>query len=69
MSYQEKLAQWQSANLPDYLATDLASYSAEEQEDAFYQNLSFGTAGMRGLLGAGTNRMNIYTVRQVKNQA
>ena len=65
MSYQEKLAQWQSANLPDYLATDLASYSAEEQEDAFYQNLSFGTAGMRGLLGAGTNRMNIYTVRQV----
>ncbi len=65
MSYQEKLAQWQTANLPDYLATDLASYSAEEQEDAFYQNLSFGTAGMRGLLGAGTNRMNIYTVRQV----
>ncbi|MDI6552510.1 phospho-sugar mutase [Leuconostoc falkenbergense] len=65
MSYQEKLAQWQSANLPDYLATDLASYTAEEQEDAFYQNLSFGTAGMRGLLGAGTNRMNIYTVRQV----
>ncbi|MCT4403670.1 phospho-sugar mutase [Leuconostoc falkenbergense] len=65
MSYQEKLAQWQSANLPDYLATDLASYSSEEQEDAFYQNLSFGTAGMRGLLGAGTNRMNIYTVRQV----
>ncbi|MFT9030090.1 MAG: phospho-sugar mutase [Leuconostoc pseudomesenteroides] len=65
MSYQEKLAQWQSANLPDYLASDLASYSTEEQEDAFYQNLSFGTAGMRGLLGAGTNRMNIYTVRQV----
>ena len=30
--------------------------------DAFFQNLSFGTAGLRGVLGAGTNRMNIYTV-------
>lgn len=36
----------------------------EELEDAFYQPLSFGTAGMRGLLGPGINRMNIYTVRQ-----
>jgi phosphoglucomutase len=35
-----------------------------QAEDAFYQPLSFGTAGMRGLLGAGINRMNIYTVRQ-----
>lgn len=36
----------------------------EELEDAFYQPLSFGTAGIRGLLGPGINRMNIYTVRQ-----
>lgn len=36
----------------------------EELEDSFYKNLEFGTAGMRGLLGAGTNRMNIYTVRK-----
>jgi phosphoglucomutase len=35
-----------------------------QAEDALYQPLSFGTAGMRGLLGAGINRMNIYTVRQ-----
>lgn len=33
-------------------------------EDAFYQTLEFGTAGLRGVLGAGTNRMNIYTVGQ-----
>ena len=33
-------------------------------EDSFYQNLSFGTAGLRGELGFGTNRMNIYTVRK-----
>lgn len=35
-----------------------------EIEDAFYQTLEFGTAGLRGVLGAGTNRMNIYTVGQ-----
>ena len=33
-------------------------------EDSFYKNLSFGTAGLRGELGFGTNRMNIYTVRK-----
>ena len=32
------------------------------QEDAFYRNLEFGTGGLRGVIGAGTNRMNIYTV-------
>ncbi|MCQ2449971.1 MAG: phospho-sugar mutase, partial [Clostridia bacterium] len=31
-------------------------------EDAFYTELSFGTAGLRGVIGAGTNRMNVYTV-------
>jgi phosphoglucomutase len=36
----------------------------EQLEDAFYEPMSFGTAGMRGLLGPGINRMNIYTVRQ-----
>lgn len=65
MSYQESLAQWQNVELPDYLAKDLTTYTPEQEEDAFYQNLSFGTAGMRGILGAGTNRMNIFTVRQV----
>lgn len=38
--------------------------NAAELEDAFYTNLEFGTAGMRGVIGAGTNRMNLYTVRQ-----
>lgn len=65
MQYQETLAQWQAADLPDYLAQELAAYTPAQQEEAFYQNLSFGTAGMRGVLGAGTNRMNIFTVRQV----
>lgn len=43
----------------DRLATDQA-----QLEDAFYAPLEFGTAGMRGVIGAGVNRMNIYTVRQ-----
>ncbi|NCC83414.1 MAG: phospho-sugar mutase [Clostridia bacterium] len=44
----------------------LAAISGQEEEifDRFYQNLSFGTAGLRGVLGAGTNRMNEYTVAQ-----
>ncbi len=36
----------------------------EEIEDRFYQELEFGTGGLRGILGAGTNRMNVYTVRK-----
>ena len=36
-----------------------------EIEDRFYRELEFGTAGMRGVLGAGTNRLNIYNVRRV----
>ncbi|ABR46932.1 phosphoglucomutase/phosphomannomutase alpha/beta/alpha domain I [Alkaliphilus metalliredigens QYMF] len=39
--------------------------NAKEIEDRFYKNLEFGTAGLRGIIGAGTNRMNIYTVRRV----
>lgn len=37
---------------------------AEEINDRFYRNLEFGTAGLRGVIGAGTNRMNVYTVNQ-----
>jgi len=36
----------------------------KEIEDRFYKNLEFGTGGLRGVMGAGTNRMNIYTVRK-----
>ena len=36
----------------------------KELEDAFYKNLEFGTGGLRGIMGAGTNRMNVYNVRR-----
>ena len=65
MSYQENYQKWVDfADLPDYLRQDLENMDEKTKEDAFYTNLEFGTAGMRGLIGAGTNRINIYVVRQ-----
>lgn len=46
------------------LKKELDTLSEEELFDAFYKDLEFGTGGMRGVLGAGTNRMNIYTIRK-----
>ena len=65
MTYQENYQKWLDfADLPDYLRQDLENMDEKTKEDAFYTNLEFGTAGMRGLIGAGTNRINIYVVRQ-----
>ncbi|MBZ2021309.1 phospho-sugar mutase [Streptococcus sanguinis] len=65
MTYQDNFKKWLDyAELPDYLREDLNSMDEKTKEDAFYTNLEFGTAGMRGLIGAGTNRINIYVVRQ-----
>ena len=67
MNYRDNYQAW----LRDF-ANDQATISElqaiagdeKEVEDRFYKNLSFGTAGMRGVLGAGMNRMNVYTVRR-----
>jgi phosphoglucomutase len=67
MTWQENYQVWaEHTDLPEYLQTEMMALANDDTqaEDAFYQPLSFGTAGMRGLLGAGINRMNIYTVRQ-----
>ena len=65
MTYQDNFQKWFNyAELPDYLREDLKAMDEKTKEDAFYTNLEFGTAGMRGLIGAGTNRINIYVVRQ-----
>ncbi|HEQ8865458.1 TPA: phospho-sugar mutase [Streptococcus pyogenes] len=65
MTYTENFQKWLDfEQLPDYLRQELLSMDEETKEDAFYTNLEFGTAGMRGYIGAGTNRINIYVVRQ-----
>lgn len=49
-------------NMPQELLEQLKSMNEEQISDSFYRELAFGTGGLRGVLGAGTNRMNFYTV-------
>lgn len=65
MKYQDLLDRWIAQVDDEALAQELVALKEAGDsavEDAFYQELSFGTGGLRGVLGAGTNRMNIYTV-------
>ncbi|SEJ21026.1 alpha-phosphoglucomutase [Kandleria vitulina] len=65
MDYRENYEKWLSFDgLDESLRTELKGMDEATKEDAFYKNIEFGTAGMRGLLGAGTNRMNIYMIRK-----
>lgn len=67
MDYKERYAQWLSNPYFDaHTKVELESIRNDEKEiqERFYTNLEFGTAGLRGIIGAGTNRMNIYTVRR-----
>lgn len=65
MSWKEIYQQWANDDALDpRLKDQLSNLKEAELEDAFYAPLEFGTAGMRGILGPGINRMNIYTVRQ-----
>ena len=63
----EKYLEWISKELEDKdLTAELEAVKGNEEEinDRFYRDLEFGTGGLRGVIGAGTNRMNIYTVRK-----
>lgn len=54
---------WLSApGMPEGLAEELRHMDEAQRSDSFYRELAFGTGGLRGVLGAGTNRMNVYTV-------
>ncbi len=67
MSWETTYKNWLAFdNLEEELRDDLVAIEEDQVklEDAFYTNLEFGTAGMRGIIGAGTNRMNTYIVRQ-----
>lgn len=67
MSWEETYTIWNKRpDLAPEVREDLDKIANDKEalEDAFYTPMEFGTAGMRGLIGAGINRMNIYTVRQ-----
>lgn len=57
--------EWLSKAQDPIIQAQLRSLSPENQADAFYRDLEFGTGGLRGLLGAGSNRLNIYTVGKI----
>ncbi len=60
----KKISMWKNANLEASLKEELSKLNEEELEDAFYVDLAFGTGGLRGVMGVGTNRMNIYIIRK-----
>ena len=64
MEFLQKYKQWIDSDIiTEEIREELNSIKEEKEiEDRFYKNLDFGTAGLRGAIGAGTNRMNIYTV-------
>lgn len=67
MQWRERYEEWlQQLPANDLLREQLSDIQQDERqlEDCFYKNLEFGTGGMRGILGPGTNRMNVYTVRK-----
>lgn len=67
MEYQQVYEEWRNNIYFDgETKQELAAIAGDEQEirERFYMDLEFGTAGLRGIIGAGTNRMNIYTVRK-----
>lgn len=64
MEYKNKYQNWlNDTNIDAETKEELKSIKDEKEiEDRFYKDLEFGTAGLRGIIGAGTNRMNKYTV-------
>ncbi len=67
MDYLEKYEKWCNDSVFDEeTKKELLSIKGNENEirERFYKELEFGTGGLRGIIGAGTNRMNIYTVRK-----
>jgi len=65
MEIMEKYNEWLNhPNMPEEFKAELKAMNEKQITDAFYTNIQFGTAGMRGLMGLGTNRLNIFTIRK-----
>lgn len=63
MGYKKEYCRWlEKATADEDVVKELKEMDDQTIEDSFYRNLAFGTGGLRGTIGAGTNRMNVYTV-------
>lgn len=66
--YKDEYLKWvNNPNLDPALKKDLENKTEDELKEMFYTSLEFGTGGMRGILGAGLNRLNIYTIRRAND--
>ncbi|WP_461614110.1 phospho-sugar mutase [Clostridium sp. Marseille-QA1073] len=66
MLYKEKYNLWLNSNsIDEKTKLELKGIDENEIKDRFYKDLNFGTGGLRGIIGAGTNRLNIYTIGKV----
>ena len=65
MDYRKEFERWMSSDkVSEDVKNEIRNADEKDIEDRFYRELEFGTGGLRGVMGAGTNRMNIYTVRK-----
>ena len=62
MDYRQEYQRWLARVTDAELLEELRGMDEAAIEDAFYRDLAFGTGGLRGVIGAGSNRMNVYTV-------
>ena len=62
MDYRKEYERWCSCATDADIKNELEGMDEAAIEDAFYRDLAFGTGGLRGTIGAGTNRMNVYVV-------
>jgi phosphoglucomutase len=62
IAIQQKIDQWLASNIDVESKATITAMSEEEKMDAFYKNLEFGTGGLRGIMGVGSNRVNKYTI-------
>lgn len=66
---EEKYQEWlENATFDENLLKELKDMDSAQKEDAFYRDLAFGTGSLRGVIGAETNRMNVYTVGKASQE-
>ena len=70
MDYRKEYERWmKQVAMDEDIVEELRSMDDVKMEDAFYRDLAFGTGGLRGVIGAGTNRINIYTIAKASQES